>query len=210
MNTSVPEMLLSILGSLELAAVIVLCVRRLPFRRSIAPVFFTFAAARVEMLCAGVFAAASVALWIAWSGEWLEDILVGFCFGYFLCVCACSLKQSGALSRTEWRLFGLLVLLLLLLQGGTFFLPPVPAAAADYAAYGVMFFVMLYALGKTILAVRRKIDPAALFALSASCYAWAESTMYMSAGLFYVAAELCSLICPALLFIALRREEELR
>lgn len=262
MNVALLEMLVNIFGCLELAAVCALCVRKLPFRRSIAPVFFTFAmvsylissaywvaydllrpgtrmpfaanefgeiglflllastlnavfrgrfaAAGREMLCAGVFAAASVALWIAWSGEWLEDILVGVCLGYLLCVCTRSLKQSEALSGREWRLLGLLVLLLLLLQGGTFLLLPGLAAAADYGAYGVLFFILLYALGKTILAIRRKRDPATLTALAVSCFAWAISTLYMSAGLFYVAAQICALIGPALMLIALQREEAVR
>ncbi len=262
MNASMLEMLVNVLGCLELAAVSVLCVRKLPFRRSIAPVFFLFAMvsylistaywaaydlllpdtrmpfaanefgeiglflllasmlnavfrgrfafARWETLCAAIFAAASVVLWIAWSGEWLEDVLVGVSFGDLLCVCARSLKQSKALSGIEWRLLGLLVLLLLLLQGGTFFLPSALAAAADYGAYGVLFFIQLYALGKTIRAIRRKQDPALLTALAVSCFAWAISTMYMSAGFFYVAAQICTLIAPVLMLIALQREEAIQ
>lgn len=259
MSSTLLEMLPILLGSLELTVLIVLCLRSFSFRRSIAPVFFTFglasylisnvywvaydllrpetrmpfaanefgeiglflllastlntvfrgrfAAARRETLCAALFAAASAALWIGWSGEWVEDILVGLCFGYFLCVCARSLKQSEALSRTEWRLLGGLTALLLLLQGGTFFLPGPWASAADHAAYGFLFFTLLYALGKTLLALRRRRDPAALTALSFSCFAWTESTLYMSAGIFYVEAEVLLLVCLPLMLVALRREE---
>jgi hypothetical protein len=259
MNSTTLELLPILLGSLELIVLIVLSIRSLPMRRSMAPVFFTFAlvsylfsnvywiaydllrpdtrmpfaanefgeiglfllltstlsavfrgrfaAARQEMLCAAVFATASVALWIGWSGEWLQDILVGFCFGYCLCDCVRSLKQSDALSKTEWRLLGGLAAMLMLLQGATFFLSGPWKAAADYGAYSIMFSVLLYALGKTIRAMRCGQEPIRQVALSVSCFVWTESTLYMSADVFYVAAEVSLLVCLPLMLIALRREE---
>lgn len=259
MTATTLELLPILLGSVELNILIVICIRELPLRRSMAPVYFTFAlisylfsnlywiaydllrpetrmpfaanefgeiglfllmgstlsavfrgrfaAARREMLCAAFFAAASVALWIGWSGEWLQDILTGFCFGYYLCVCVRSLKQSDALSKTEWRLFGGLAALLLLLQGGTFLLSGVWRTAADYGAYAVMFSVLFYALGKTVRALRRGQDPARQVALTFACQAWTESTLFMSAGVFYAAAEVSLLICLPLMLLALHREE---
>lgn len=253
------ELLPILVGSLELTILIVLCIRELPLRRSMAPVFFTFAlisclfsnlywvaydllqpetrmpfaanefgeiglfllmastlsavfrgrfaAALWEMLCTALFAAVSVAFWIGWSGEWLQDILSGFCFGYFLCVCVRSLKQSDALSETEWWLLGVLAALVLLLQGGTFRLTGVWKTAADYGAYGILFSVLLYALGKTLRSMRRRQDPVRQTALSFACFAWTESTLYMSAGIFYVAAEVVLLVCLPLMLIVLRREE---
>ena len=37
--------------------------------------------AKREVFCAALFTAANVALWIAWSGEWIQDILTGAAFG---------------------------------------------------------------------------------------------------------------------------------
>lgn len=128
MELSTLQNLLSILSCVELTVLIAISVGRLSFRRSMAPVFFTFALvsllmsglywlaydllrpdtrmpfaanefgeiggflllasalnavfrgrfadARREIVCAAVFAAASTALWIGWSGEWVEDVLV--------------------------------------------------------------------------------------------------------------------------------------
>ena len=253
------EKLVLVLGVVLNTGVIVICARSLPLRRSMAPVFFTFArvsnlmsglywlaydllrqdtrmpfaanlfgeiglflllaaalsavfrgrfgAARRELFCTAFFAAASTALWIAWSGRWVEDVLVGLCFGYYLCVCVRSLKQGGVLSVREWRLLGCLAALLLVLQGLTFVLPEPWRTTADWMAYAVMFSVLAWLLVKLIRGLLLKREAAGLFALSISCSAWAVSTMYMSAGLFYLAAEVLWIVALPLSLIALRREE---
>ena len=259
MELSTLQNLLSILSCVELTVLIAISVGRLSFRRSMAPVFFTFALvsllmsglywlaydllrpdtrmpfaanefgeiggflllasalnavfrgrfadARREIVCAAVFAAASTTLWIGWSGEWVEDVLVGLSFGYYLCVRVRSLKQSGALSRLEWRALGVLALLLLLLQGMTFVLPEPWPSGADYGAYAVMFSVLVYGLIKLIHTLRRGRDAAAQFALVAAVWAWSVSTMYMSTDFFYLAAVLSYLCCTPLMLVALHREE---
>ena len=259
MDLIVPEKLLILAGILMNVVLIVICLRKLSFRRSMAPVFFTFAlvsllmsglywltyellrpdarmpfaanefgesgafllmaaalnavfrgrfsAARREMLCAALFMAGCVVLWIAWSGEWLQDLMSGLCYGYFFCVCARCLKLSGALSRREWRILACLAVLLLGLQGLTFLLPVPWSAAADYGAYAVMFAVLGYGMVKLIRALLRGGDPRSQFALVLSVWAWSVTTMYMSAGLFYLAASLCYVVCLPLIFTALLREE---
>jgi hypothetical protein len=259
MDLYVSEKLLILVGVVLNVVLIVVCLRKLSFRRSMAPVFYLFAlvsllmsglywltyeflrpetrmpfaanefgegggflltaaalnavfrsrfsAARREMLCTAFFIAGSVVLWIAWSGEWLQDILAGLCFGYFLCVCARSLKLSRVLSRLEWCLLAGFAAALLILQGLTFVLPGIWSAAADYCAYAVMFAVLAYGLVKLIRALLRGGTPRGQFALGLSVWAWSVSTMYMSAGLFYLAASLIYIVCQPLILIALRREE---
>ena len=238
---------------------IVICVRSLSFRHSMAPVFFTFALvsnlmsllywlaydllrpdarmpfaanefgeigsflllastlntvfrgrfaqARREIFCTGLFAAASAALWIAWSGEWLQDILVGLSFGYLLCVCVRSMKQAAVLSRREWRLLGTAAALLLLLQGLTFALPEPWNGRVDYAAYAVMFLVLAWGFRRLIPTLLRREDPYAQLGLALFCWCWAVSTMYMSSGGFYLAANFASVCCTPLALLALHREE---
>ena len=244
--------------SFTLLVWIVLSLRLLPFRRSMAPVYFVFAlvsflmsglywlaydllrqdlrmpfaanefgeiacflllastlnvvfqgrfaAARAEMICAGLFAAASTLLWIGWSGEWLEDILVGLSLGSLYCSCVRSLKQAEALSGWEWRLFGGCAGLLLLLQGATFALPEPWRSAADWAAYVVMFSVLLLILVKLLRGMRKKQTPAALLALAATLFSWCISTMYMSSGVFYYIAMYAVSLSLLLMLLALRRE----
>ncbi len=254
------ETLLTVLGTIEYVILIAICVRRLSFRRSMAPVFFTFALVSIlmsglywlafgllrpgvrmpfaanefgeigllllfasalnvvfrdrteralrEVLCTVFFVAASVALWIAWSGEWLQDILTGFCFSYFLLVCVRSMKCARVLSRTEWRLLAVLAAGTLALQSLTFVLPEPWAVAADYGAYAVMFTGLICGVVKFVRAFVRRQEPAGLFALGLSVWAWSVSTMYMSGGWFYPAAEIAYVALLPLIMLALRREEE--
>ena len=249
----------TILGCAVFTVLIVFCVRSLSFRRSMAPVYFTFslvsslmsalywvaydllrpdtrmpfvanefgeiglllllasalnavfrgrfAAARREIVCAAAFAAACTALWIGWSGEWIEDLLSGLSFGYLLCCCVRSLKQSDALSRLEWGLLGAAAAVLLLLQGLTFLLPEPWRSVADYGAYAVMFALLAWWGVKLILALRRDQNRPAAFACSVSCFAWSISCMFMSTGIFYLAGQLSQIVTAPLMFLALRREE---
>ena len=38
-----------------------------------------------EVLLAALFVAANTMLWIAWSGEWIQDVLTGLSLGYYIC-----------------------------------------------------------------------------------------------------------------------------
>lgn len=165
-----------------------------------------FAAARKEIVCAALFAAVCTALWIGWSGEWIEDVLAGLSFGYLLCCCVRSLKQSGALCKLEWGLLGASSALLALAQGFTFLLPEPWSRSADYAAYGITFAVLVCCMFKLAFALYRDRNRPAQFALSVSCYAWTVSTMYMSTGLFYLAAQLIMIASVPIMLITLRRE----
>ena len=259
MDYALMQKLLIVLGIATNSVLVGFCLRKLSFRRSMAPVFFTFALvsglmsslywlaydllrpevrmpfaanefgemglfllvaaslnavfrsrfadARREMLCTAFFILVSTLFWFLWSGEWLEDILTGLCFGYVMCVCARSLKLSRALSRREWVLLAGLAALLLVLQGLTFLLPAPWSSAADCCAYAVMFTVLIYGFIKLLRAVLRGGNPRGQFALAASVWAWSVSTMYMSADPFYLVAQLGFLGAVPLMLVALRREE---
>ena len=47
--------------------------------------------------CALVFSACNVALWIAWSGEWIQDILFGAVYAWFICSVVRALTYSPVL-----------------------------------------------------------------------------------------------------------------
>lgn len=58
-----------------------------------------FSESKKEMFGAVLFAAANVALWIGWSGEFIQDILTGFVYAYFLGVLVTKIKNEGVLNR---------------------------------------------------------------------------------------------------------------
>ncbi len=162
--------------------------------------------AKREMFFAALFASASVALWIGWTGEWIQDIIGGLAFGYFLCICVRSLKQTDALNKSEWLALGVSCAVLILGQAGTFLVPAAYKNPLDLFCYAVMFAVLIWLIVKSILCARKKAGRGAELALSCSAYAFSLSTMYMSADWFYQAAMLLSLITLPLMLLAVRRE----
>ena len=158
--------------------------------------------ARWEMLGAALFTAACTALWIAWSGEWLQDLLTGLCFGWFLVRLAARMKGNGTLSRRAWRLAGLICTVLAAAQAATFFVPETVSAALDLCCYGLLFAGNAFLLTKAVLALRRGEDVCPAFL----AFAWTITTLYMSSGTYYLAAVLLSTLCFPLMLLALRKE----
>ena len=153
-----------------------------------------------------IFSAASVALWIGWSGEWIQDIIVGLAFGYFLCICARSLKQSDAFGRNEWVLVGIFCGLIVFGQAGTFFVSEAIKQPLDYFCYVLMFALLLCFFAKGIAMAKGEWDAKATLAMSFAVGGFSYSTLYMSSGWFYIAAFIFCLASLPLMLIALRRE----
>ncbi len=141
-----------------------------------------------ELIGTILFILASVGLWIGWSGEWIQDILGGITYGYFLCIVIRSLKQTEALSGVEWRLLAAGSALLIAAQTSIFALPEPFKAPMDLFCYILMFAGMLFFIIRGILYLRRKEESGKTIAMAFAAYAWTTSTIYMSAGIWYASA----------------------
>lgn len=161
------------------------------------------------MFFAALFSAANAALWIAWSGEWVEDIITGAVFAYFLCNLFGNIKAEEAFPLWEWRLFFVLCPILVAVQMIIFFVPEQSKLPLDLFCYGLMFGVAALLLIRAFLRLAGRI-PGASSAVPEvfSFYAWATITLYMSSGAFYTAALLLVTISFPMMLTALKTEEE--
>ena len=160
--------------------------------------------AKKETVFALIYAVASVALWIAWSGEWIQDIICGLAFGYFLLICVRSLKQTDALNKAEWCMLGISCAIIILVQTSIFFVPEGAKLPLDYFCYALMFATLLWFITKSFFALKR-MDGTEIAITFGAC-AFGFSTLYMSSGWFYLAAFAICLLTLPLMLIALRRE----
>ena len=165
-----------------------------------------FREAKWEMLCAVLFSAANAALWIAWSGEWVQDILSGLAFAYFLCALVSQIKTEALFSVSHWRELGILCLLLVTGQASTFFISEEIRRHLDLLCYVLLFTVALFLLARAVMVIRKNSDPAHGVCGSFIAFAWVMVTMYMSEGSFHAAAYGLSAICFPLMFLALKKE----
>ena len=152
-----------------------------------------------EMIGTVVFAAANVALWIGWSGEWIQDILAGVVLGYLLCVVVRSALQTDAFSRKEWIAILAGSALLIAAQAGTFFAPAPMDRILDLLGYCLLFAGLIWFMVKSFLSLQRGGDIKRSTALAFAAYAWGTCTIYMSAGAWYLAGT--AMICVTLLLM---------
>ncbi|MBQ9827067.1 MAG: hypothetical protein IJM62_00125 [Lachnospiraceae bacterium] len=158
---------------------------------------------RKEMLCAALYAAASAGLWIAWSGEWLQDIIGGAAFGYLLVRCAQGLKLSGALGSRGRDLI-LMSFIIIAIHTGLFFVPEEAYYPVEYFVYVLMFIVLLGFLYLNIKAAAKKESMEKKMSLSFSGHTWCMSTMFMTDGVWYLAANLLVSVFILFMFNAVR------
>ena len=161
---------------------------------------------REDFLLPILITAGYTALWIGWSGEWVEDILTGAAYGYLLCRCCRSLREEKALRRAEQTVLGSAAVLIIVLEGLTFAVPGRVFAVLDPVCYLLMTASCLFFWILNIREIRRGGPAGRRMALSFSLFAWTVSCMYMSAGLWYdlfYASEMGALV---LMYAAVREE----
>ena len=166
----------------------------------------TGAPALWERLGVLLFTAANAGLWIAWSGEWVQDIVTCIVWGYFLFHLTGHMKKTKALSPTVWRILAPVCVLVIAANIATFFVPENFKSMSDLAAYSLMLAVDLFFIIKTVLCLYSKKDLKVPVSLSFACYGWSIFFLYMSSGFYYNLANLlCSSSC-LLMYVSIRRE----
>ncbi len=145
-----------------------------------------------EMILAALFACASTALWIGWSGEWLQDIITGIVLGYLFCMTVYSLRASDALSPAQWKLMGTGAGGLIVMQTLTFVLPSPAKQALDTCCYVLMYAGHAAFYAKALQTWRKGADARQLCSLCFAGFAWGISSMYMSAFPMYYISEMAA------------------
>ena len=159
-----------------------------------------------ERVLSVAFAAASVALWIGWSGEWLQDIIGGIAFGYLFCVTIRVMKQTGALTPAWWRGIWTGLALLGFLEAMTFFVPQRIRGIFELAGYILMAATMVLLLLKAVILAAKKTEPRQQVAISFAGFVWSMSCMYMSSGGWYLSAMIMGTLALPLMLNALKKE----
>ena len=158
-----------------------------------------------EVLFSALFTIANAALWIAWSGEWLEDILVGCAFGYLLCVAVRALKQRNILSKKEWHIIGGTCVALPVMQTVSFFVPQNIHTVLDIACFTLLAAGMIFFIVRVIKAQRNGAFTASFF-LALAGFAWTTIAMYMNSGVYYIISLALNALMIVLMLVSLRKE----
>ena len=161
--------------------------------------------ARKQAVGAVLFAVCNAALWIAWSGEWMQDILIGAVFAYFLCITACSLKVQQRLTKEEWIGLGFGCMLLVLVQSLTFCVESQIKPALETGGYILLTAGVVYWVYKLVNARRKQSSPKAVLCLAFALLGWLTMAKYMSAGMWYLVYMAGETISILLLYLSVRK-----
>ena len=131
-----------------------------------------------------LFAISNVVLWILWSGEIVQDIIVGTVSIWFFYSIVRALRWSQALSSREWIVLAVLCTALIISQGLTFIVPEYARDIPDLCAYIIMIAGIVFFAYAFFKAYREKLPYAQLF-LSFALSIWITVSKYMSGGNWY-------------------------
>ena len=158
-----------------------------------------------QAMGAVLFIACNVALWIAWSGEWVQDILIGAVFTYFCCTTACSLKALRLMTKKEWIGLGIGCTLLILWQSGTFFTEPPLKSALDTGSYLLLTAGVVYWIYKLFVARKQQVSSKAMLCLVLALTCWTLTAKYMSSGIWYSAFLIVETLAQFLMYLSVRK-----
>ena len=164
--------------------------------------------ARKERFFSILFVMANVALWIAWSGEWVQDIVTGFALGYLLFYLMIHLKQSESLSKMEWRILAVVCIALITANTMTFFVDQSLASTLDQVIGMILIAGEIYFITDVLLEFRKGNNPAARISLAFALFAWSVTSMYMSADVIYYVSMFVSTFSIYMMFKSLKAEVE--
>ena len=151
-----------------------------------------------EIVFTFLFIGANIVLWIAWSGEWLQDVLFGIPYIYFLWLLIRGIRSRGVLTRKElWfaAMMGVSVLILqipLLIAKGTLF------ELAKIVCVALMFTLMGWLGVKSF----RSKD----YFMTLTFFLWTELSMFLSSEPYYYVAFGMNIIVLPMMFSSMKKE----
>ena len=139
-----------------------------------------------------------MALWIVWSGEWVQDIVFGLPYVYFLWLLIRGLRSSKAMKKIELFIVSSAGVLVVAIQTIALFADEHGVFMLDLVSYALMFVVIAW-LG--FLCFRRK-NIFIVFAF----FLWTILATFATSELFYCIATSALGISYPLMYLAVRKE----
>lgn len=131
-----------------------------------------------------IFAMSNAVLWILWSGEIVQDIIVGAVFVWLFYSIVRALRSEQAFGKPEWIILSILCISLIVCQGLTFTVPAEVKGVPDMCAYILMIAGIAFFIYKLIRAFKGDLQYAQMF-LSFALVVWVTTSKYMSGGNWY-------------------------
>lgn len=151
-----------------------------------------------EISFAVFFMGANIALWIAWTGEWFQDILFGIPYVYFFWLLIRGLRSRCSMTSKELWLAAVTGMVVLAMQIPLLMVKGVLVEPTKAACFVVMLALMVWLGFKSF---RRKD-----FFVSATFFLWTELSMFLSPDIYYYIAYFANTVALMFIYVSMKRE----
>ena len=151
-----------------------------------------------EVAFAVFFMGANIALWIAWSGEWFQDILFGIPYVYLFWLLIRGLRSRCSMTSKELWLAAVTGMVVLTMQIPLLMVKGVLVEPTKAACFVVMLALMVWLGFKSF---RRKD-----FFVSATFFLWTELSMFLSPDIYYYIAYFANTVALIFMFASMKQE----
>ena len=163
----------------------------------------------LALILSVVFTFANTAIWIAWTNEWLQDIVSAVPCVYFMYILLLGLMNTGAVGKAErrWAVMAISAVLILYIAGTL-----VQGAVSD-GCYNtgliLMNIITILLLIKTVLMPRFGCSNEARLFSAFAVFFYSRLAIYLSWDMFYPIALFTNILTlPLMLWSVLAIEEE--
>ena len=151
-----------------------------------------------EVVFAFLFIFVNIVLWIAWSGEWFQDILFGLPYIYFFWLLIRGLRSRKSMTRNELWFSSIMSISFLAMQFVLFAKIEIMGGLVKTVCYMVMFALMIWLGVKSF----RSKD----FFVATTFYLWTTLSLFLSPGVYYYTVSLAETIAFPLMFVSMKKE----
>ena len=156
-----------------------------------------------------LFIACNIALWIVWSGEWVQDIIFGLPYIYFMYLLIIGLKNSDAVSRLEMYLAAVLSFIILIFYTINVFMTGTTKIVIDLVCVFLEFIIVGWLFAKCFFAMKHSGDEEKYLFLSITLSLCSVLIGYTNEGMIYNVTLLINTFTYILMLSAVKKNDKL-
>ena len=151
-----------------------------------------------EIVYAVLYTAANIALWIVWTGEWLQDILFGIPYAYFLWVLIRGMRTREMMGRKELFMALAVSIFVLINLSAVCFVDGIVREFVVQLCYVTMFTMMVWLGVKSF----RRMD----FFVTSTFFLWTNLAMFATPVPYYYVSFIGNTVALPLMLLSMKKE----
>ena len=158
-----------------------------------------------ELIFSIAFIGSNIVLWIAWSGEWIQDILFGLPYVYFLYLILRGVRKTNALTQRETVIAAFLGIGIMIAQLIALGLDEEIGYVMDNVCHVPEFIIIVWLFWKCVRVLKKTNRGEEALFLSLLCFLWSLLVTYMCGEICYGLALIINTATLPLMLLAMKK-----